>query len=119
WRSAGLRRGKSARSTKPYAELSLKRAVHRKHAVGRAPVFPVTDIGAIKIESAVRLVSGLGRQSEDGRNLPIRSQPRSYLGVGQQRVIQSRMTLPVAKVIPHSETGLLYICARVKREAFR
>ncbi len=75
----------------------------------------VTDVGTIKIELPVGLVSDLAGQRHDRRDFPIDSRAGSHFAISDHGVIESRVTRVVAEVIVYAVIVLLQIPPRIKR----
>ena len=70
----------------------LERAVQRNHSVGRRAAGLVElNIGAVKIEASIRLITSLGRQRQDRRDFPIEAGARSHFAVTEHGMIEPRI----------------------------
>src|SRR2546430_2155511 len=103
-RRAGRRPSERERTSQTHKSwrATLKRALERYHSVRSAIILVVTDVGTIKIELPVGLVSDLAGQRHDRRNFPIDSRAGPHLAISDHGVIESRVTRVVAEVIVYA-----------------
>src|SRR5437764_6393089 len=81
----------------------LERAVQRNHSVGCAAIFMVADVGAIEVEVAIWLITGLSINGQPACNLPVDTTTGSHFAIGKHGMIQFGNPVLATEIITHTD----------------
>src|SRR5262245_9101915 len=96
--------------------MCLECAVQRKRSVRSASILVVADVSAVKIKLSVRLVTGLGGERYDRRNLPVKTSTGSNIAICYHRMVELRHSVRVPECVVSSEGCFRNGGACVKRQ---